>query len=76
MSLTENPVSTVLDNESITVPEGETWRVTISSDSANEIVINQISLSRDTDDVGDQIETVLTEGDTVEGTLHIGGFAL
>ena len=75
MSLTENPVSTVLDSESLTVPEEETWKVTLSADDNSVIEINGVTLKTN-EDPATQIETVLTQDDTVEGTMHIGGFAL
>ena len=84
MSITDNPISIQLDaEESITVPDAETWRVTVwffVRGGANfaDISINGLELRSEGNPTG--FETVLTEGDEIEtdddARVHIGGFSI
>ena len=90
MTITDNPISVSLDgDESITVPPGETWKVTIkattsATGSDASIRINGLNISRrdETEHHSDlkPFNTVLIEGDTVLARnlirCHIGGFVV
>ena len=86
-TVSNSPVSiTLKENESVTVPSGEVWKVTISIGLACRCEINNVRISgtyySDEPNVI-PVETVLVGGDTVKNSyvgansnIHIGGFVV
>jgi hypothetical protein len=85
-NIDNTPVSiTLAENESVSVPTGETWRVTISAPNDTRVDINGGKLINSYNGSGeknmDETQTVVTEGDSIandystnSGVLHVGGF--
>lgn len=78
---------TLADAETITVPTGETWKVTITVVSSERLMINNERIVQSADASGEpnveSFDAVLVAGDTVSdegayasGGVHIGGFVV
>ena len=81
MSITDNPISIQLaTDESVTVPDGEIWRVSVGSGDNSDLVVNGVEVISSNQGYWSTYDTVFVEGDKIEQTdsrgVHIGGFVL